>query len=345
MKMLKKIFIFTCLPCTLIFANPDYMSIGAPKMVMNNTVLAKINDKTISVLDVEKKLNIAFQMSFPDLVDSEQSRYQFYSAGWKQTLDDLINIELMLIDAQTKQLNITDGEIREEMEKKFGPNIMISLEEKKVTYDETWDSIKNEMIVQRMMWFYVQSKAMQSITPQKIRQAYRLYCEKNPAQDIYSYQVISVKGNDAISKQIADDVCKLLKDHNSEPQLIEKEISKLEKDNIKIQISKLYTVSSKDISASHKNALSNLSINSYSNVISQTSRFDNKKINRIFYLKDIEKKEVPAFNEMTQTLKEEMLNKAMTTEAQKYFAKLRKDYLVVENEVISSSDFQPFILK
>ena len=40
------------------------------KLVVHNRILAKVNDKTISVLDVMKKMDIYLNRYYPDLADS-----------------------------------------------------------------------------------------------------------------------------------------------------------------------------------------------------------------------------------------------------------------------------------
>jgi len=334
---------------SFVYAQPSYN----PAFEMNanintkNTILAKVADKAITAYDVKKRLDIFFNRSFPDLIESTTARYQYYISGWQHTLDDMINNQLMLIDAEKKELKITDGELREEIETRYGPNVMINLEKINLTYEEALKATKEEMILQRMMYYFIKAKADQKITPSAIRNAYRLYCNENPPQQIWSYHVISIRSDDdKLSSEIAQKTLALLKEKNTNPKELEELIKELEKDskNCKINLSKLYSVNNKEISSSQQKILSSLEKNSYSDIVCQTSRSTKKKINRIFYLKDYEKKETESFVEMSSKLKDQLLNTTLLEESDKYFAKLKNQYHVEKNPNISK-DFVPFVIE
>ena len=75
----------------------------------------------------------------------------------------------------------------------------------------------------------------------------------------------------------------------------------------------------------------------------QVSRVDNKTLHRIFYLSDYNKNEMPTFEEMANSLKEELLEKAVVEESENYYKKLRKKFNFEEN--LLPEDFQPFSLE
>ncbi|MBI5345645.1 MAG: SurA N-terminal domain-containing protein [Chlamydiae bacterium] len=317
------------------------------KIMIKNRVLVKVNDTTISMVDVMKKMDIAFLRAFPDLSNSSQAKFQFYTTGWRQMLNEMVNTELILADAQKKELQINDSEIREEIENRFGPNVIITLEKLNLSYDEAWKIVKNDMIVQRMTWFYVHAKALQKVTPESIKEAYKNYIIENPAEEIWVYQVISIKGEEPASKTSAEKLQLLLKDAVAGPDSIKEKIEDLEKNlpGIKVQISKLYTVSSKEISESNKQILSSLKNGFYSDVISVTGKNKNTSAPRIYYLKSYEKKEPSSFEEMANNLKEQLLNKAVAEEGNGYFSKLRKTYNFDEKDLLVPEDYQPFVLE
>ncbi len=310
---------------------------------VNNIILAKVEDNTISVMDLTKKMDLAYRRAYPDLINSAPSRYQFYSSSWKYVLDEIINTELVLADSKTKELQISDGEIREDLERRFGPNIMLSINQLNLTYDEAWKIVKNDLIVQRMTWFYVHAKALNNVTPQIIRQAYRLYCIDNPPLEQWSYQVISIRSNDEkIGKELAEKTFILLKNEKDSPLTFNEKLKEIEKDyeNSTINISNLYEVENKKLADSHKSILQNLDKKSYSNIITQTSRVDNKTVHRIFYLNDYIKNELPSFEEMSNNLKNELLEKSVAEESKSYYDKLRQKFHFEENSL--PEDFQPF---
>jgi hypothetical protein len=319
-----------------------------PKLNVNNIVLTKVNGKNISVIDVMKKMDFIFHKNYPQMVSSKQAKYQFYSSSWKHVLNELVNTELMLAQAESKEVKVHDSEVREEMENRFGPNTLITLENVGLTYDEAFQMIKTEMIVQRMMWFFVQSKAMAQVTPQMVKQEYRQHLEKNPPYDEWDYQVLSVKGVDEKEIEIAaNKAYELLKDcHLSLDEMSDK-LKDLEKEfqATTLQISSSYTVTSKDVSATHKEVLTTLHDDSFSAPIAQTSRYDNKKIQRIFYLKKHGLKTPPPFEEMSDNIRQELLQKVAIEESDSYFSKLRKYYGISEEMANIPNDFMPFSIE
>jgi hypothetical protein len=258
----------------------------------------------------------------------------------------MINNQLILFEATKKELKITDAEVREEVEMRYGPNTIINLVNLGLTYDEALKMTKEDMIIQRMMYYFIKVKADQKITPSAIRSAYRLYCRENPPLETWSYYTISIKSDDDISSQkTAEEIHALLKEKSQDPKEIEDLFSDIKNNhkNCQISISNLFKVNSKEIATSQQKILSNLKINSYSDIICQTSRTTNKKIHRLFYLKDYEKKDTETFEEKSNKLKEELLNKALAEEFANYFTKLKKQYHVEKNPIISN-DFVPFSL-
>src|ERR1700730_13068687 len=70
------------------------------RIVVNNRILAKVNGKEISVFDVMKKMDMLFYRQFPEYTSSMQARFQFYQVSWKRVLQDLIDKELIMADAE-----------------------------------------------------------------------------------------------------------------------------------------------------------------------------------------------------------------------------------------------------
>jgi len=314
------------------------------KFKINNAILAKVADKTITAYDVMKKLELNFNKAYPDLLNSPSARYQFYLSGWQATLEELINHQLILLDATSKELKITDSEIKEEVEIKYSPNHMVNLKNLNLSYDEVIKLTQEEMIVHRMLYYFVKAKADQKITPAAIRSAYHLYCIENPAKETWSYYIITT---DCIAdKETSEKVLSLIREINQDPQDMQNLLSEIEKkyQNCKISISQLYKADNKELSTSLQKILNNLKTNTYSDIITQTNKAKNKKVLRIFYLKDYEKKEIESFHEISNKLKEKLLQKALLEESEKYFAKLKKKYPVEKNENISK-DFLPFIVE
>ena len=56
--------------------------------------------------------------------------------NWKYVLQELIDKELILGDAEEKKVAITAGDVRQEMENMFGPNIIANLDKIGLSMDE-----------------------------------------------------------------------------------------------------------------------------------------------------------------------------------------------------------------
>ncbi len=302
---------------------PDFTA--DPKIAMQNTILAKVNGTTISMMDVKKKMDILFHQNYPQLADSTQARFQFYEVSWRQILMELIDNELMLADAAEKEMKLTDGEVREELEERFGPNVMKTLDKIGLTYDETWKMVKNELLVRRMSWWFIQSRALQNITPQDIRLAYRQYLQEHPAFQEWSYRVISIRA-DQPEEVLSEKIYQFLQDSAQSPELLGNALKQFETDSVAVQLSQEYVAADHDLSEAHRNTLSLLSPGSYSKPSFQMSRADKKAVYRIFYLVNKTDHPAPPFESLSSQLRNDLLQKAVVQESQHYLEKLRKHY-------------------
>lgn len=336
--------LFTFLFATLsLAANPMVDFSQDQKIAVQNTILAKVNGKTISMIDVKKKMDMIFHQSYPHLTSSNQARVQFYEASWRRALMDMIDNELIISDATDKEIKITDGEIREVMEERFGPSVMQTLDKIGLTYEETWKMVKNELIVQRMSWWFIQSKAVSSVTPQDIRQAYRLYVKENPAYSDWKYRVVSIRVDQA-DDMLSEQVYQLLNESGKAPTLLEEELKKFEAPGISIAISNEFNAKTQELSDIHKASLETLSPGAYSKPSFQVSRADKKTVYRIFYLIDKMDVPAPAFEDLAQQLRGDLIQKAVVHESEVYLGKLRKHYGFEAAKAIPD-DLHPFSLQ
>lgn len=307
------------------------------KIAVQNAILAKVGDTTISVFDVKKKMDLAFLRNFSHLADSAQARFQFYDSSWRKVLFEMIDNKLILTEAEEKKVTISDGDLREEIENRFGPNVMVTLDKIGLSYDETAKMVREEMIVQRMMWWFVHSKAINQVTPQDIRQAYRSYLKENPAYDELKYQVLSIKTQDA--ENIAKDVCQYL---SSNIESLESALSELSTKFPACTVSSEYITSDKQLSETYRSILSTMSPGSFSQPVTQKSKQDKQTIAKIFVLKEKAHFPAPEFEMMTQELKNKLIEKMVAQEAKNYLEKLRSSYPYFET---APKELQPFSLQ
>ncbi len=316
---------------------------GEPKIAIQNAILFKVNGKSISMIDVKKQMDLVFHQSYPQLIHSNQARCQFYEVNWRSVLMDMIDNELIISDAIDKEIKITDGEVREIMEERFGPNVMQTLDKIGLTYDETWKMIKNELIVQRMSWWFIQSKAISNVTPQDIRQAYHLYLKENPLYSEWRYRVVSIRVNEP-DDPLAEQVHLFLSESGKTPDLLEEDLKKFQTPDISIAVSKEFIAKTQELSDIHKASLLSLETGRYSPPSFQISRTDQKTVYRIFYL--VAKNDISpsSFEGLSQQLRNQLIQKAVAQESQKYLGKLRKYYGFDANITIPD-DFRPFSLQ
>lgn len=329
---MKKILFATCLS-SICFAAPAPTQLpsfeGSQKIVMQNAILTQVNGTTLSILDVKKKLDVAFHQSYPHLIDSTAARFQFYQNSWRHACLELIDHELMLADAEDREIKVTDGEVREELENRFGPNVMITLDKIGISYDEAWKMTRNEMTVQRMMWYFIHAKALQNVTPQDIRQEYRRYLKENPPYQEWTYRVVSIRTSEPDQiEPLAEKIYGQLTESAQSPEQIEAQLKELAESykGCSAVVSPEYTANHLKLSDAHKSALAELAETQYSKPITQTSRVENKTIARIFYLSKKKDFPAPPFEDLSQKLKGELIQKAIAAESDRYVMKLRKHY-------------------
>lgn len=320
------------------------LTASEPKIAVQNSILAKVNGNTISMMDVKKKMDILFHQHYSHLENSPQAKYQFYQSSWRQCLMDAIDSELILSDAEAKGIKLTDGEVREELENRFGPNVMSTLDEIGISYDEAWKSIRKDMIVQRMNWWFVYSKAHQNVTPQDIRQAYRLYLQENPAYTNWKYRTISIR-MEKPDDMFAEKIYQHLLENNAGPQTVS--LDKFQTPGVSIQISNEYESTDKELTDAHKTALVALNAGEYSRPSPQLSRIDKKTVYRIFYLIGKEEHPAPSFNDLSAMLRNQLTQKASEKEFKAFLTKLRNKYGYDADTLkeIAPPDFHPFSIQ
>lgn len=290
------------------------------KIAFQNSILAKVNGTTISMMDVKKKMDMLFHQHYSHLGHSSAARYQFYEKSWRSLLMEMIDNELILADAGEKQVKISDAEVRETMESRFGPNVLATLDKIGLTYDEAWKLLKNELTVQRMSWWFIHSKAIQSVTPQSIREAYQIFLQEHPPYQELKYRIVSFQSEDLRTSKA---IHQLLVAHGKSPELFIEELTKLDST---VHISPEYAAADHEISDSHRSALAPLLPGSYSAPISQKSRTHQRAISRIFYLVAKTDYPAPPFQDLSSTLRDQLIQKATVQHSRTYVDKLRKHY-------------------
>ena len=316
------------------------------KLAMQNRVLMRVGEETITVLDVMQKMTLFLQRNYPDQVTSSLARSQFFISNWRPVLMEMINQELILADARHLELKISDKEVREEMLARFGPNRMQTLDTLGLSFEKAKEITHNEMMIERMSWFRVHSKAQELITPKHIKLAYKDYVSNNPPTCELEYQVLSIRSqNRKVAQTVAETAFTLLNEKKADFSTLLDLLPKNE--DVTVTISDPYHVQETELSKTHKAVLSSLTPGSISLPSSQVSRFDNSEVFRVFFLKAENKTTPRTFEEMENELRQELFGRAVAQKTEEYVAKLRKQYGYDDKhlEEMVPDNFQPFSMQ
>lgn len=344
---LYRFFLILLFPLSFLFAeeslDPPFSKEESVKLEIHNAILSRIHGKNISLVDLIKKMNQTMYQHYPKQMQSPAFRYQFYNTRWKFTLDEAIDHELILADAESKEIKVSDSEIHEELEKRFGPDIVITLDKLHLTLEEAKQSIKEELILQKMLGNYVYYRAMTTVTPEKIYTAYNEIVEAHHGMESWNYQVLSFRGNDA--EKLAHKMI-LLKDKKQPPNELLALLTEKAKEfkEATFQISSELEISRKDASDDLLSILGKLSEKTYSDPCEQMSRADQKKVIRVFYLKQHQVKEIPSFATKSEEIRKNLFNKAVETTFTQYTNSLRKKFHLESQKEIAEN-YQPFSLQ
>lgn len=339
---------------TLCEAKADSSLLGSskePQIAVNNRILAKANGKAISVIDLMKKMDMLFYRQFPQYTSSAAARYQFYLANWKLVLTEMIDKELIMADAEESKLVVSAGDVRQEMETLFGPNIIDNLDKVGLTFEEAYQMVLADITIRRMMYFRVQSKAITQATPQKIREYYDQIAKDTIRDNEWAYRVITIRHRDPTkAAEMANTVQMLLKDEKVPFDGLLAKIEELTPQSPKqptVTLSEEFHTKEKELSDSFKKTLITLTPDSFSIPIAQKSRSDNSAVVRIFYLKGMTPGGAIPFKELEAKIKEKLVEDAMDKESKAYLTKLRQHFDTQDGQIqeLISSDYQPFVLK
>jgi hypothetical protein len=324
---------------------------SSEEIIINHRILAKVNDKLISVIDVMKKMDLIFYKQYPQYADSKRARLQFYQMQWRHVLQDLIDRELVAADASEHQLTISLPDIRKEMEKTLGPNIIESLDKTGLTLEEATKMLQEDVILRQMMSARVNTRAQKSLTPQNVRLAYEEYAKANTKPAEWIYSVISVRNaNSALAQAAAQ------KAHDAlisgtlswEDDLLQK-ITAIEgvDPSTTFSVSEEYRHSEKEMSLTNKEVLLLLQPDGYSAPVAQKSRSDQSIVYRIFYLKEMSEGGVPVLADVELDIKEKLYQQAVERETKVYLKRLHEHFGYNESDVkaMIPEDFQPFTMR
>ena len=329
--------LFSSICYTTEFSEYPSISEETGQITIHNRILTKFNNKTYSVLDVVKKMDMIFDSHYPQFAHSKLARYQFYNAQWKDTLQKMLDQELILLDAERMGVKVTDAEVREELLRKYGPNVMLALDRLKLSYEEARKMVSEDLIAEKILYFKVYSEALR-VRPNDIKEKYLTYCKENPPSQKWCYQVLTIRSEDEnISQALAHLAFDLLKEKKDLSD-ISKNLQ-LENPNTTVLFTPEIISDNASISQAHKMVIETLNPGDFSAPVSQVNK-DQSVVHRIFYLKEKDVINPPEFPELAEKIRDGIIQKSIAIHLENYMKKLRIRYGFSEQDV--HSDFKPF---
>ncbi|MBS0656601.1 MAG: SurA N-terminal domain-containing protein, partial [Verrucomicrobia bacterium] len=218
----------------------------------NNRVLASVNGKVISVIDIMKKMDMVLYQHYPQYLESSELRCQFYQMHWRQMLSDIVDRELVIADAQDKNLLVSSGDVREELEEIFGPNMMLNLDAAGLQLSEAWEIIKADITIRRMLYYQVQSRILPQITPQDVRKRYEQHVAMLKESSDCIWKAVSIRASQQEQAVVLGSRAHLLLTEEKLPlDALQEKLQEHQQwdDTVVVSISPLYTQKRGEISS------------------------------------------------------------------------------------------------
>lgn len=320
------------------------------RITVNNRVLATVNGHAISVVDVKKKMDMLLYQHYPQYLEIPDARYEFYNAHWREVLNDLIDRELMVADSEEKGFPISSGDIREELEEIFGPDVMLNLDNAGLTLDEAWQMVKADITIRRMLYYQVRMRVTPQITPNDIQKAYEERAKTISAQKECTWRCLTLKSNDTnASSAYAAKIQELLSDGQVTFDTLQDELEKrgIIDPQVQMLISQPFCQKQGELSPSLQELLLTMQAGMYSKPQLQSSRSDPNPVVRIYYVQDIKAEVIPTLQEMDAVLREEITQELSAKKTAVYLDDLRRHFHLSKEQIEKELpvNFQPFVLK
>lgn len=321
---------------------------GEAILFVHHRILAKVKDKPISTYDVMRKMDVAFYRDYPEYFSIQEARYEYYKQNWESFFRELITKELILADAKEHHVSISSGDTRQEMESLFGPDLVGNLDQIGMSYEEAFQMVQGDLLLQRMMSGRVHSKALQQVTPAKIRETYDLLLQ-DPSlyrPTTWRYRVLTIRaaslqrsealGQEAFSLLTAGTPLERVSAMLQEAQAL--------RSGEEISLSESLEGNEAKLSPLYQKTLSGLQVGQYSAPIPFSHRL--KKNVRIFFLEEMKPGSFPSFQEMEASVRQNLLDEAIERETRLYVENLQTRYRVKDADIKQGlpEDFAPFTL-
>lgn len=256
MKLLRLVFILFVGLMPFVYPAEKQTEIKADRRM-----LVRVRNSTLTITDVMRKMDLIFYQQFPHLRSMPKERLKFYETNWRRVLQDLVDRKLIMIFAEENHFEVPHGDVREEMEAIFGPNVLLALYDAKVPFEDAYDMVRQEIMMRRIVSFYVKGAVLASLTPQKVKERYREKYEQTLPQEKIVWHILSLKTPAEIdSKALME---KIVSSLNEGASTFEKEKETVP-ENCELILSPLFVTESAQVSPAIKPILDGLETNRWS---------------------------------------------------------------------------------
>jgi len=307
-------------------------------IAVDNRVLAAVRGQVITVVDVMKKLDMLFYQQFPQYRGSTEAKFEFYKSNWKRVFEDLVDRQLVLAWAEERKYHVSNGELREELEQMFGPNVMMNLYEAGLSVYEVQEMMRADLLMRRIVGYCVRMPVMASITPEVIRVEYERQLEEAKKRTVWVWKSVTIRSKEgdcpkAVAEKIASQLATVLPEKVQAPEGVE------------VVSSQTFHSKNQELSDSLQESFQHLSIGQYSEPVEFIGRSSSAKSWRCYCVEQKDHEMLPSLSELEGVLREHIAAPEVEEKSREFFADLRRQYHV--QQVLSSDTlvaFEPFAL-
>lgn len=315
---------------------------------VDNRILAYVNGKAITVLDLTKKMDLVLKREYPQFADNPIAKFQFYEGSWRPVFEELVDRELVLADSQRMGMKVSNGEIRQEMLSTFGPDVMNTLDQIALPYSEAWEMVESDMLIRRMTYARAHMKAFTKVHPADIRAAYQAYLDSFDDSQRLSYRVVTIRAQDeSKGREIANSVTRQLEGGTDLQNAVDLVIKQIDADPaVSAKLSEKFVQKSSEIAPDYLDSLAELATGTVSTPVAQKSRTTGKTVYRIFLLEDRDSDPAQPFEDLEQLFNNRLIEHSVAEETSKYMKELRGQFNMTDerlNELLPKG-FSPFTL-
>jgi len=321
---------------------------GVPALKVNNRLLVTVLGHPITVLDVQRHMEAQFFANFPQYRSQPEVKWDFFQARWRETLDEMINEELILADAADKDINVSDGDVREEMIKRFGVDLAVAMDAMGMELEEAWEIVRRDLMSQRMLGGMVFFPAFCTVKADDVRLAYQQAVAQSLEEATCRYKVVSIKAADSSAAEVAAALFyQHMKQQGCDPEHILAQLNQAAElpQGVTCSISEEYSQPMKSINSSYRDVLSKLERGAFSQPIAQHSRAQQTTVHRILCCLDKnDASTLPSFAEVAQNIHDRLVQQAADSQLKEYTSKLRQRYGIRQEEIDrwAPVDLRPF---